>query len=87
MDGAWTCPCEHTQSPLWYRTVPGLRRDVKLVQGPASLHSTMSQHGTLRNSGTLYLNLAFHIVMKFISQYRGMEHILCNLTNYFDLLV
>lgn len=79
VDGAWTCPRECIQSPLRYRITPGLRREVKLVQEPGSLHPTVSQNGTLRNSGTLYLNLAFHIVMKFISQYGGMEHILCNL--------
>lgn len=45
--------------------------------GPTFLHSTLTQHGTLRNSRTLYLNLAVHFVMK-VCQYRGMEHILFN---------
>lgn len=46
--------------------VPRLRKEVELGhgQGTPSPHSTMTRHGTLRNSGILYLNLAFHIVMK-----------------------
>lgn len=36
----------------------------RVGQGPAFPHCTRSQHGALRKSTTLYLNLAFHLVMK-----------------------
>lgn len=36
----------------------------RVGQGPAFPHCTRSQHGALRKSTTLYLNLAFYLVMK-----------------------
>ena len=48
-----------------------LRSEGGLGPGPTVLHSTLTQHGTLRNSRTLYLNLAVHFVMKVCLSVQG----------------
>lgn len=54
---------ERAQGPMSCRTEPGLRSKEGCAQEPAFPHPTRTQHATLRNSGILYLNLAFHLVM------------------------